>query len=155
MAPVARSNDEEWQCPACRKTLAAKPLAGRVTKHADGKGDLCRGVGKLAVGLSANSALKGGQRTRGKVVARKKSPRCAPRPAFPIKPSEWAVTGVKERPAMLPSKQPSGAFTIPKNRVKDDDHWSLFQDDPRQDIETDSGWRRVRLGTSQGTGKRR
>ena len=56
---------------------------------------------------------------------------------------------------MLPSKKATGAFTLPKNRIKDEDHWSLFQDTPRQDIETDGGWRRVRLGTSQGTGKRR
>jgi hypothetical protein len=88
-------------------------------------------------------------------MARKKSPKAAPRPAFPIKPSERAVMGVKARPEMLPSKKTTGAFTLPKNRIKDEDHWSLFQDAPCQDIETDGGWRRVRLGTSQGTGKRR
>ena len=33
---------------------------------------------------------------------------------------------------MLPSKQATGAFTLPKNRIKDEDHWSLFQDAPRQ-----------------------
>jgi hypothetical protein len=155
MVSVARSKDTGWQCPACRKTLAARPLAGRVTKHANGKGDLCHGVGKPAVDLSANSASKGGQRTRGRAVARKKTPKSAPRPAFPIKPSERAVAGVKERPEMLPSKKATGSFTLPKNRIRDEDHWSLFQDAPRQDLETDGGWRRVRLGTSQGTGKRR
>jgi hypothetical protein len=130
MASVARSNDEEWQCPVCRKSLAAQPLAGRVTKHANERGDLCTGVGKPAVDLSANAVAKGGQRTRGKVIARKKSPKSAPRQAFPIKPSERAVTGVKGRPEMLPSKKATGAFTLPKNRIKDEDHWSLFQDAP-------------------------
>lgn len=57
---------------------------------------------------------------------------------------------------MLPSKKAASGFILPpKNRIKDEDHWSLFQDVPRQDLETDGGWRRVRLGTSQGTGKRR
>lgn len=155
MASVARSNEKGWQCPACRKTLAAKPLAGRVTKHANAKGDFCSGVGKPAVDVSANSASKGGRGTRGKVLGRKKSSKSAPRPPFPIKSSERAVAGVRERPAMLPSKKATGAFSHPKSRMKDEDHWSLFQDAPRQDIETDGGWRRVRLGTSQGTGKRR
>lgn len=56
---------------------------------------------------------------------------------------------------MLPSKKAVGGFSLPKNRIKDEDHWTLFQDAPRQDIETDGGWRRVRLGASQGAGKRR
>lgn len=153
MASVARSTDTGWQCPACRKTLAGKPLAGRVTKHANTRGELCGGVGKPAVDLSARS--KGGQRPRGKVKARKKNPKSTPRSAFPIKHSERPVTGPRERPEMLPDKKATGSVSRPKNRIKDEGHWSLFQDAPRQDIETDGGWRRVRLGTSQGTGKRR
>lgn len=155
MTSVARSKASKWQCPACRRILASQPVGGRVTKHANGKGDLCSGVGKSAVDVSANSAPKGGRRTGGKVRARKKYPKSAPRPAFPIKPSERAVTGSRERPAMLPSKKAAGAFVRPQNHIKDEHHWSHFHDAPREDIETDGGWRRVRLGTSQGTGRRR
>lgn len=56
---------------------------------------------------------------------------------------------------MLPSKKATSGSAFFKNRIKDEDHWSLFQDTPCQDLETDGGWRRVRLGTSQVTGKRR
>jgi hypothetical protein len=134
--------------------MAAKPLAGRVTKTADDKGDLCHGVGKPAVDRSANSASKGGPRSRGKVIATKKSSKSAP-PGVSIKAIRTGGHGSQERPEMLPNKKATGAYTLPKNRIIDENHWSLFQDVPRQDIETDGGWRRVRLGTYQGTGKRR
>lgn len=155
MAPSARASDSKWQCPACNRILAVRPLAGRVTKHANGKGDLCSGVGKAAVNLSAKGAPKVGQGAQGRVIARKKSPEPSPRPALQIKPSDRPVPGNRERPDILPSKKAAGGFSLPRNRIKDEDHWTLFQDAPRQDIETDGGWRRVRLGASQGTGKRR
>lgn len=125
MAPSARARDSKWQCPACNRILAAKPLAGTVTKHANGRGDLCSGVGKAAVNLSATVAPKVGQGARARVIARKKTPKTSPRPALQIKPSARPVPKNRERPAMLPSKKGAGASSLPKNRMKDEDHWTF------------------------------
>jgi hypothetical protein len=61
----------------------------------------------------------------------------------------------RERPDVLPLQKAAKVHEDLKGRMTGADHWSFFQDSPRQDLETDAGWRRVRLGPSQGTGKRR
>lgn len=61
----------------------------------------------------------------------------------------------RKRPDVLPAKRPTGVLPLPTRRGNGEVSWALLSDNPKQDLETDAGWRRVRLGTSQGTGRRR
>lgn len=150
MARTERSKEIGWRCQLCRKSLTAKPPAGKVITHENSSGDLCAGSGKPAVNLASRQKSKKLQAARGKVAAPPKTSKATPRSAI-----HQSVAAKRERPEMLPSKIPAGAYSAPKSRMNAELHWSFFQDNPRQDMETDAGWRRVRLGTSQGTGKRR
>lgn len=66
----------------------------------------------------------------------------------PVKPR-------RERPDVLPPRKSTGALPAPTQRSTRGERWAMLADNPRQDLEMDAGWGRVRLGTSQGTGKRR
>lgn len=150
VARTDRSKEFGWRCQVCCKSLTARPVAGKVIVHTASNGSLCPGSGKSA----ANPATR--RKPRKSQEPRRKD-------AFPTDTSKSnsrsktrkSVAAKRERPEMLPTKHPADVYPDPKSRMKGGDHWSFFQDNPRQDMETDAGWRRVRLGTSQGTGKRR
>jgi hypothetical protein len=150
VARTDRSKEFGWRCQACGKSLTAKPLTGKVIMHAASNGGLCPGSGKAAASPASRRKPKKSQAARGKAAA----------PAIASKPNsrsqtEKSVAAKRERPEMLPAKKAAGVFPVSKSRMSGEGHWSFFQDNPRQDMETDAEWRRVRLGTSQGTGKRR
>lgn len=150
MARTDRSKEFGWRCQACGKSLTAKPLAGKVIMHTASNGGMCPGSGKAAAGPAARRKPRKSQSVRGKVAA----------PATTSKPnsrlqSEKSVAAKRERPEMVPPKKAAEVFPVSKSRMSGEGHGSFFQDNPRQDMETDAEWRRVRLGTSQGTGKRR
>lgn len=150
MPRTDRTKEFGWRCQACGKSLTTKPLAGKVIVHAASNGDLCPGSGKAAANSASRRKPRKSQAARGKVAA----------PATTSKPNsrsqtEKSVGEKRERPHMLPTKKAAGVFPVSKSRMSGEGHWSFFQDNPRQDMEADAEWRRVRLGTSQGTGKRR
>lgn len=150
MARTDRSKEFGWRCQACGKSLTAKPLAGKVIMHSASNGSLCPGSGKAAARPASRRKPRKSQAARGKVAA----------PAITSKPysrsqTKESVAANRERPEMLPAKKAAGVIPVSKSRMSGERHWSYFQDNPRQDMETDAEWRRVRLGTSQGTGKRR
>lgn len=150
---------KKWTCPVCNKALAGSPRVGKVTLHANRNGEACSGASKPAVGAK--------DKTRSGAPSREKKRQ-------PAKLTAGA------KPATLTSNRKAqlGAKSVPQPQVKRrdtarhkdnrdaqskatarqaaaDEYWSLFGDVLRQDLETDRNWRRVRLGTSQGTGRRR
>lgn len=151
VAKVVRTKEFGWRCQACGKRLTAKPVAGKVIAHLTSIGGLCPGSAKSAASShSGRKPRKPKARQRG-VWDVKKASKSSHR-------SQAQKSGAanRERPEVLPSKKATGGSSVPpKSRIQGEAHWSFFQDNPRQDIETDAGWRRVRLGTSQGTGRRR
>jgi hypothetical protein len=150
MTRTDRLKEFGWRCQVCQKSLTAKPLTGKVINHANSSGGLCAGSGKRAVNPASRQTSKKRQAARGQVAAPSKTSKTTPR-----SPIQQPAVAKRERPEMLPAKKPTGVYSVPKSRMNGEDFWLLFQDNPRQDMETDAGWRRVRLGTSQGTGKRR
>lgn len=152
----------KWQCIMCQKTMTGKLVNGLAGKHSDGDGQLCRGSGKPAYdgskrlkmgSLNSSKLDKVGQSRRQVAQGRGKQGQKAV-PGGPRKPRGVAA----QRPDMLPAKKSvpgKAAIKKPKNWIEGELHWSTFQDMPRQDLETDAGWRRVRLGAPQGTGRRR
>lgn len=150
MARTDRSKEFGWRCQACGKSLTAKPLAGKVITHAASNGGLCPGSGKAAASPATRRKPRKSQAARGRVAV----------PAITSKPnsrlqSEKSVAAKRERPEMVPAKKAAEVFSVSRSRKGSEGHWSFFQSNPRQDMESDAEWRRVRLGTSQGTGKRR
>jgi hypothetical protein len=150
VARTDRSKEFGWRCQACGKSLTAKPLAGKVIMHAASNGGLCPGSGKAAANPASRRKPRKSQAARGKIGA----------PVDTSKPNSRSQTqnslaAKRERPEMLPVQKAAGVFPVSRSRMNGEDRRSFFQDNPRQDMETDAGWRRVRLGTSQGTGKRR
>lgn len=150
VARTDRSKEFGWRCQVCCKSLTAKPVAGKVIVHAASNGSLCPGSGIAAANPVSRRKPRKAQAVRGKGVVSTNTSASNSRSQ-----TKKSVAAKQERPEMLPAKQATGVYPDPKRRMKGGDHWSFFQDNPRQDMETDAGWRRVRLGTSQGTGKRR
>lgn len=133
---------QELKCPVCQKTLT-NPPGGRVTRHAGRDGNLCRGVGRYAIEVVRASKGRGQVRSNAKVTARKKAPR--PQLGLP-----------SPRPAKPSPKDPKPSETREDRKQRQArEYWSLFGDVLRRDLDDDAGWRRVRLGPSQGAGKRR
>ena len=150
MARAVSSKESGWRCQACGKPLTAKPVLGKVIAHSARNGGLCPGSGKAA----SNSAVK---RKRKKPQARRNAVGdeiTASRSGHRSQ-AQKLVAEKRERPEVLRTKKATRDLPAPNRRVSGEPHWSFFQDNPRQDLETDAGWRRVRLGTSQGTGRRR
>jgi hypothetical protein len=150
VARTDRLKEFGWRCQVCSKSLTAKPVAGKVIAHTARDGSLCPGSGKAAVNTASRRKPRKSKVARGKGLvltgtSKSNSPSQTQKP----------VASERKRPVMLPTKKATGVYPDPKSRMRSGDHWSFFQDNPRQDMETDAGWRRVRLGTSQGTGKRR
>lgn len=150
MAKAVISKESGWRCQACGKPLTAKPVLGKVIAHSARNGGLCPGSGKAASNSSIKRKSKKPQARRNAVgdgtTASKSRLRLQ---------AQKLVAEKRERPEVLPTKKATGGLPAPNGRVSSEAHWSFFQDNPRQDLETDAGWRRVRLGTSQGTGRRR
>lgn len=149
MARTERSKIFGWRCQACGKSLTAKPVAGKVIVHTASNGALCPGSGKAAASLISFRKPTKSQAIGGRVAASKKKAKAHNRSEARKSVDE------RERPEVLPVKIAAEAHKVPKDRMTGGNDWSFFQDSPRQDLETDAGWRRVRLGPSQGTGKRR
>ena len=144
------SKELGWRCRICRKMLTAKPLGGKVVSHKDRDGGLCAGSGMPAVNLATPQKSKRRRATAGRVASPVKQPK-----ASLGQHTKQPAKEKRERPDVLPAKKPTGALPVLTRRGNGEGRWALFSDNPRQDIEMDAGWRRVRLGTSQGTGKRR
>lgn len=150
MARTDRLKEFGWRCQVCSKSLTAKPVAGKVIVHAASNGSLCPGSGKAAATSAPRRKPRKSQAAREKPAVSTDASKSNSRSQ-----TQKSVAAKRERPEVLPTKKATGVYPDPKSRMKGGDHWSFFQDTPRQDLETDAGWRRVRLGTSQGTGKRR
>lgn len=150
MAGSSRAKEFGWRCQVCGKSLTAKPLAGKVIVHAAANGGLCPGSGKAAANPALQRGPKKSKAARGKMAT----------PADTSKrnsssQTQKSVATERGRPEMLPVKKATGAPPVSKSRINIEDRWWFLQDNPHQDLETDAAWRRVRLGPSQGTGKRR
>jgi hypothetical protein len=145
-----RSKVFGWRCQVCSKSLTAKPVAGKVIMHTASNGSLCPGSGKAAANPASRRKPRKSQVARGKDVIPTDTSKSSSRSQ-----TQKSVAAKRERPEMLPAKKATGVYPDPQSRMKGGNHWTFFQDNPRQDMESDAGWRRVRLGTSQGTGKRR
>ena len=115
----------QWACPVCEKPLSSSS-SGYVMKHADKKGELCRGVGRSAKDVSGASVGRGQMRSRERVKAVKKKP-----------------------------GKPSGRSSQREPSKAGREYWSLFGDVLQQDLEEDVSWLKVKLGPSQGAGRRR
>jgi hypothetical protein len=152
---LASSGDVKWKCPICDRVLSGSPLSGRVAKHANQKGEACRGAGKMAVKASQPSSTRGQVGTRGDLRARKKEPSKTTNPAFLVKPTGRPLQQRAARPEVLPQKGVAGRAAHTGRDDSSEAYWSLFGDVLKQDLETDRNWLKVRLGTSQGTGKKR
>ncbi|BCW66048.1 hypothetical protein NicSoilB4_08110 [Arthrobacter sp. NicSoilB4] len=148
MVKVARPKGGKGQCRVCLKLLAQVSPGGLATKHADRKGNFCGGVGQPVVSNAGSKRAIGSGPTSTKASVPIASRRV-----------ESLVRSVnkrlKERPAVLQITNARSSAKFSSAATRGEDHWSLLSDSPREDLETDRAWRRVRLGTSQGTGKRR
>ena len=150
----------KWQCLICQKTLAGKPLNGLAGKHSGSDGQLCSGSGRPA--FNASKRPKQGSSAKPKRTSQRQpqGPEHRRPKGGANAPNNPRAVVVRERPEVLPppGKRPKSGkevFKNPKNMIAGELHWSTFGDMPRQDLQTDAGWRRVRLGAPQGSGKRR
>ena len=130
--------------------LTEKPFAGKVVSHKDRAGGLCAGSGMPAINLATSKKSKRRRASVAGVAAPVNQPKTS-LGQHTMQPAKEK----RERPDVLPAKKPNGIHPVQTRRGKGEASWALLNDNPKQDIETDAGWRRVRLGTSQGTGKRR
>lgn len=144
------SKELGWRCRICGKLLTAKPLRGKVVSHQNRDGGLCPGSGTRAVNLATPKKSKRRRATVGMVASKVKQPKSS-RGQYITEPAQEK----RERPDVLPPRKSTGALPVPPKRGTGAESWALLSDNPRQDLEMDAEWRRVRLGTSQGTGKRR
>jgi hypothetical protein len=99
---------------------------------ANSNGGLCPGSGKAAANPVSRRKPRKAQAVQGKgVVSTDTSKSNSP------SQTKKSVAAKQERPEMLLAKQATGVYPDRKSRMKGGDHWSFFQDNPRQDMETD------------------
>lgn len=142
-----------WSCPVCDKSLAGTPAKGRVSKHANKKGGLCTGTGRLAERTGKTPTGRGKPTRLAKAISQ--GERAPERSALPHRrgPTE---SDRGNTPVLC-----SQTLRLPKNNQKkhrdrmNEEYWSLFPDVLQEDLETDRNWLRVRKGPTQGTGRRR
>lgn len=148
MARSENSRVSGWRCQGCGKSLTAKPVAGRVIAHTASNGTLCPGSGKAAANSTSVKRPRKSQASGAKPAASKKNAK-----AHSSSEIRKSVDAPKRTQALPVNASEVHKFS--KGRTNSGAYGSFFQDSPREDLETDAGWRRVRLGPSQGTGKRR
>ena len=155
MAATRKQDGQHGKCPVCRKNLAGSPLKGRVTRHANNSGEACAGAGKKVIPSQPAGARSESIKLASELRVKKQKSRGPTKTSQKSNSAAKPPKAGKARPEVLPTQKFSRHSVKAKRDAATDNYWTLFGDVLGQDLETDRNWSRVRLGTSQGTGKRR